>query len=65
MTEYEPDDIRPTTEAERSRAMAVNSVDDETRVHAGGDETELVQDAGGELRRADEKDLGEGARTEE
>jgi hypothetical protein len=36
MTEHEVDDIRPTTERERSRATAIDPVDDETRSHAGG-----------------------------
>lgn len=39
------------TQEERDRAMAVHSVDDETRVHSGGDETSLVMDAGGELQQ--------------
>jgi hypothetical protein len=39
------------TQEERDRAMAVSSVDDETRVHSGGDETSLVMDAGGELQQ--------------
>lgn len=50
-----------TTDPERERAEAVHSVDDETRVHAGGDETDIVQGAGGELRRPDVDERG-GAR---
>lgn len=64
MTEHQPE-VPHTTEAERARAMAVNSLDDETRVRAGGDETDLVQDGGGELRRPADEDLGEGVRSEE
>ena len=36
MTEHEVDDIRRATERERSWAMPVDSVDDETRANAGG-----------------------------
>ncbi|NED95936.1 hypothetical protein G1H11_11510 [Phytoactinopolyspora alkaliphila] len=54
------DPQRRTTPEERARASAVNSVPDETRMHAGADETELVQDAGGELRRPDAEDLDGG-----
>lgn len=38
------------TQEERDRAMAVHSLDDQTRVHSGGDETETVMDAGGEIQ---------------
>ena len=55
----EPGEIRHTTQEERDRAEAVNSLDDEAR--GGDDETELVQGAGGELRQPDEEDRGEGA----
>lgn len=55
----EPDDIHPTSEEERARAASVHSVDDESRVHTGGDETDVVQGAGGELRRPREEDIGE------
>lgn len=47
-----------TTDPQRDRAQAVHSVDDETRMHAGGDETELVQGAGGDLRRPDAEERG-------
>lgn len=40
------------TQEERDLAIAVRSVDDETRVHAGGDETSLVMNAGGELEQS-------------
>ena len=36
MSLHEADDIRPATERERSWAMPVDSVDDETRANAGG-----------------------------
>jgi hypothetical protein len=39
------------TQEERDRAMAVHSLDDQTRVHTGGDETETVMDAGGEIQQ--------------
>jgi hypothetical protein len=42
------------TQEERDRAMAVHSLDDQTRLHAGGDETETVMDAGGEVQRPPE-----------
>jgi hypothetical protein len=42
-----------TTDDERERAEVVHSMDDETRLHAGGDETDIVQGAGGEVRRPD------------
>ena len=45
---------RRTTQAERDRAMAVNSVDDATRVHGDQDETGLVMTGAGELRHVDE-----------
>ena len=51
MTEQTP---RRTTQAERDRAMAVNSVDDSTRVHGDQDETGLVMTGTGELRHLDE-----------
>jgi len=38
------------TQEERDRAMAVHSLDDQTRVRAGGDETETVMGAGGEIQ---------------
>lgn len=47
-----------TTDPRRERAQAVHSVDDETRLQAGGDETDLVQGAGGELRRPDAEERG-------
>lgn len=47
-----------TTDPERERAEAVHSLDDETRMHAGGDETDIVQGAGGELRRPEMEDRG-------
>jgi hypothetical protein len=56
----ERDEIRHTTQEERDRAAAVHSVPDETRVHTSADETDVVQGAGGEIRRPDEEDLGEG-----
>jgi hypothetical protein len=36
MTEHAANDIRPATKRARSRATAIDSVDDETRSHAGG-----------------------------
>jgi hypothetical protein len=56
MTDRE--DIPRTTEAERERAQAVHSLPDETRMHAGGDETDLVQGAGGDLHRPAAGDRG-------
>ncbi|MBB5787910.1 hypothetical protein [Jiangella mangrovi] len=44
------DGVRHTTQEERDRAMAVHSVDDETRVHGDADETERVVGANGDLR---------------
>ena len=41
----------------RDRAHAVHSLDDETRLQAGGDETDLVQGAGGDLRRPEAEDV--------
>lgn len=38
------------TQEERDRAMAVHSLDDQTRLHSGGDETGTVMDAGGEIQ---------------
>lgn len=49
MSEH-PDGVRHTTQEERDRAMAVHSVDDETRVHGDADETEQVMGADGDLR---------------
>lgn len=43
---------------DRERAQAVHSVDDETRVHAGGDETETLQGAGGDVLRPASSDRG-------
>jgi hypothetical protein len=37
------------TQDERDRAMAVHSLDDETRLHSGADETSAVMGAGGEV----------------
>lgn len=57
----EPDDIRDpgeiphTTPEERDRAEAVHSMSDETR--GADDETDLIQGAGGEVRRPDD-DVG-------
>jgi hypothetical protein len=48
------DGVRHTTQEERDRAMAVHSVDDETRVHGDADETEQVMGADGDLRVPDE-----------
>lgn len=56
MTDRE--DVPRTTEAERERAQAVHSLPDETRVHAGGDETDLVQGASGDLHRPAARDQG-------
>ncbi|NEE03252.1 hypothetical protein [Phytoactinopolyspora halotolerans] len=53
---------RRTTQEERDRAAAVNSIGDETRVHAEADETEQVQGPGGELRRPHGEDLSDGVR---
>lgn len=52
MTEHSEhtDGVRHTTQEERDRAMAVHSVDDETRVHGDADETEQVMGADGDLR---------------
>ena len=47
-----------STNPDRERAQAVHSVDDETRLHAGGDETDIVQGAGGEIFRPDQEDRG-------
>jgi hypothetical protein len=44
------DGVHHTTQEERDRAMAVHSVDDETRVHGDPDETEQVMGAAGDLR---------------
>jgi hypothetical protein len=52
------DGVPRTTEAERQRAHAVHSMDDETRLHAGGDETDLAQGAGGDLHRPAAGDRG-------
>lgn len=46
---------QPTRE-EIDQATAVNATDDETRMHTGGDETEYVTDAFGEVRPVDEED---------
>lgn len=54
----ERDDVPRISEAERQRAHAVHSIDDETRMHAGGDETDLAQGAGGDLRRPEASDQG-------
>ncbi|TDD67377.1 hypothetical protein E1262_19045 [Jiangella aurantiaca] len=59
MTEH-PDGVHHTTQEERDRAMAVHSVDDETRVHGEPDETEQVMGADGDLRVPDPEDAGEG-----
>lgn len=40
-------------------AMAVNSMDDATRMHADPDETEVVTDAFGDLRPVDDDDAQE------
>ncbi|PZF83051.1 hypothetical protein [Jiangella anatolica] len=53
MSEH-PDGVHHTTQEERDRAMAVHSVDDETRVHGDADETEQVMGADGDLRVPDE-----------
>lgn len=60
MTEHS-DGVRHTTQEERDRAMAVHSVDDETRVHGDADETDRVMGADGGLRVPDPEELGEGA----
>ncbi|HSI93210.1 MAG TPA: hypothetical protein VK925_06885 [Jiangellaceae bacterium] len=52
------DGVPRTTEAERQRAQAVHSMDDVTRMHAGGDETDLAQGAGGDLYRPAAGDRG-------
>ena len=54
----ERDEIPRTTPRERDRAQAVHSLDDETRLHAGPDESEVVQGAGGDIRRPDAEDRG-------
>lgn len=38
------------TQEERDRAMAVHSLDDQTRLRRGGDETDTVMDGGGEIQ---------------
>jgi hypothetical protein len=43
------------TPADISRAMAVHSVDDETRVRTSGDETDVVADGSGELQCLDDE----------
>lgn len=52
------DEIPRTTPQERDRAQAVHSLDDETRLHAGADESDVVQGAGGDIRRPDAEDRG-------
>jgi hypothetical protein len=46
----QPDESRPTIDDVDPEAMAVNSVDDQTRLHADADETEVVE-SGGEVRQ--------------
>lgn len=60
MTEHpeHPDGVRHTTQEERDRAMAVHSVDDETRVHGDADETDTVMGADGDLRPPSPEDDG-------
>ncbi len=54
----EPEEIPRTTPQERDRAQAVHSLDDETRLHADPDESEIVQGAGGDVRRPDADERG-------
>lgn len=54
----ERDEVPRTTPAERERAQAVHSLDDETRLSAGGDESELVQGAGGDVHQPQTEDRG-------
>ena len=56
MTERE--EIPRTTQHERDRAQAVHSLDDETRLHADPDESEVVQGAGGDIRQPAAEDRG-------
>jgi hypothetical protein len=56
MSEHE--EIPRTTQRERDRAQAVHSLDDETRLHANPDESEVVQGAGGDIRRPETEDRG-------
>lgn len=51
-------DPTPPADSRRERAQAIHSVDDETRVRADADETDLVQGAGGDLHRPDVEDRG-------
>lgn len=46
------------SQQERDWAMAVHSLDDETRVHTDADETGVVADAGGEIRPVPERERG-------
>jgi hypothetical protein len=54
----EREEIPRTTQYERDRAQAVHSLDDETRLHADPDESEVVQGAGGDIRRPNAEDRG-------
>lgn len=45
---------RPTVEEVDPEALAANALDDQTRMHGEGDETELVQGAGGHVLPVDE-----------
>lgn len=54
----ERNEIPRTTPQERDRAQAVHSLDDETRLHADPDETDVVQGAGGDIMRPSAADRG-------
>jgi hypothetical protein len=61
--EGRPEDApRRTTQEERDRAMAVSSLDDQVRLAAGGDETNLVQGAAGDVHRPPADETGAGSR---
>ncbi|HEY0472329.1 MAG TPA: hypothetical protein VGD34_11700 [Kribbella sp.] len=52
----DPDREVPTVDDVPPTAMAVNSVDDLTRLHADPDETEVIVDAAGDLHHVEEPD---------
>jgi hypothetical protein len=52
----EPDNDVPTVNDVPPDAMAVNSVDDLTRLHADPDETEVIVDAAGDLHHVDDSE---------
>jgi hypothetical protein len=52
----EPGNEVPTVDDVAPDALAVNSIDDRTRLHADPDETEVIVDAAGDIHHVDDSE---------